>query len=200
MTAYLFREWLEGRRRTMPKGSITVHQVDSHDSFWWLPWGYKFRRQQFGPDGYRALLFLLATMDGGLMQYPTAEEGNEQFVQRVLTLRSDLPELREGRCQYLGVKVSDDAVFAVSWESPSGWAVPLTNLGPASLDVRVSLPHDSFTCEENSQYLVRDVFNHLPVNGQPGVALRGRDLENLTLRLGSLESALLVIRKIPGVA
>jgi len=199
MTAYLFREWLEGRRRTMPKGSITVHQVDSHDSFWWLPWGYKFRRQQFGPDGYRALLFLLATMDGGLMQYPTAEEGNEQFVQRVLTLRGDLPELNEGRCDYLAVKVSDDAVFAVSWESPSGWAVPLTNLGPASLDVRVGLPRAHFAWEEDSQYLVWDVFNYLPVNGQPGTVLRGRDLENLTLRLGSLESALLVVRKIPGI-
>jgi hypothetical protein len=200
MTAYLFRQWLEGRRRTMPKGSLTVHQVDSHDTFWWLPWGYKFRRQQFGPEGYRAWLFALAMIDGGLMQYPTAEEGNEQFVQRVLTLRGDLAELREGRCEYLGVKVSDDAVFAVSWESPSGWAVPLTNLGPASLDVRVSLPRDFFAWEEDSQYLVRDVFNHLPVNRQPGVALRGRDLENLTLRLGSLESALLVIRKIPGIA
>jgi hypothetical protein len=199
MTAYLFREWLEGRRRTMPKGSITVHQVDSHDSFWWLPWGYKFRRQQFGPDGYRAWLFLLATIDGGLMQYPTAEEGNEQFVQRVLAWREDLPELHEGHCDYLAVKVSDDAVFVVSWESPTGWAVPLTNLGPVSLDVRVSLPRPHFAWEEDSQYLVQDVFNRLPVNGQAGTVLRGRDLENLTLRLGPLESALLLIRKIPGV-
>jgi hypothetical protein len=133
------------------------------------------------------------------MQYPTAEEGNEQFVQRVLTLRGDLPELNEGRCDYLAVKVSDDAVFAVSWESPSGWAVPLTNLGPASLDVRVGLPRAHFAWEEDSQYLVWDVFNYLPVNGQPGTVLRGRDLENLTLRLGSLESALLVVRKIPGI-
>jgi len=199
MTAYLFREWLDGRRRTMPKGSLTVHQVDSHDTFWWLPWGYKFRRQQFGPEGYRAWLFALAMIDGGLMQYPTAEEGNEQFVQRVLTLRGELPELNDGVCDYLGVGISSDAVFAVSWDSPSGWAVPLTNLGPTSVDVRVSLPHKHFAWEEDSQYLVRDVFNHLPVNGQPGVALRGKDLENLTVRLGSLESALLAVRKIQKV-
>jgi hypothetical protein len=198
MTAYLFRQWLDGRRQTMPKGSITVHQVDSHDSFWWLPWGYKFRRQQFGPEGYRAWLFVVAMIDGGLMQYPTAEEGNEQFTQRVLSLRADLPEMNEGRCDYLAVKVSDDAVFAVSWESKAGWAVPLTNLGPSSLDVRVSLPREHFAWEEDSQYLVRDAFNHLAVNGQPGAAVRGRDLENLTLRLGALESALLAIRKIAG--
>jgi hypothetical protein len=72
----------------------------------------------------------------------------------------------------------------------------LTNLGPSSLDVRVSMPHAHFAWEEDSQYLAQDVFNHLSVNGQPGAVLRGRDLENLTLRLGSLESALLVIRKI----
>jgi hypothetical protein len=213
MTAYLFREWLEGRRLTLPKGSITVHQVDSHDSFWWLPWGYKFRRQQFGWEGYRALFFLLSTIDGGLMQYPTAEEGNERFVQRVLALRRDLPELNAGRCEYSDVKVSDDAVFAVSWSTPSApasaevstpsrsttpgssWAVPLTNTGPANLDVRVSLTREHFNWEKNSLYLVRDVFNHLPVNHQPEAALRGQDLENLTLRLNSLESALLVVRK-----
>jgi hypothetical protein len=199
MTAYLFRQWLEGRRQTMPKGSITIHQVDSHDSFWWLPWGYKFRRQQFGPEGYRAWLFVVAMIDGGLMQYPTAEEGSEQFTQRVLNWRADLPEFKEGRCDYLAAKVSDDAVFAVSWESPQGWAVPLTNLGSASLDVRVSLPHSHFAWEQDSQYLVQDVFNQLPVNGQPRATVRGRDLENLTIRLDSLESALLVIQKFPGV-
>jgi hypothetical protein len=198
MTANLFRHWLDGRRQTMPKGSITIHQVDSHDSFWWLPWGYKFRRQQFGPEGYRAWLFVVAMIDGGLMQYPTAEEGNEQFTQRVLSLRADLPELNDGHCDYLAVKVSDDAVFAASWESKAGWAVPLTNLGASSLDVRVSLPHEHFAWEEDSQYFVRDAFNQLAVNGQLGAAVRGRDLESLTLRLGALESALLVIRKIAG--
>jgi hypothetical protein len=65
--------------------------------------------------------------------------------------------------------------------------------------VRVGLPRAHFAWEEDSQYLVWDVFNYLPVNGQPGTVLRGRDLENLTLRLGSLESALLVVRKIPGI-
>jgi hypothetical protein len=200
MTARLFREWLDGRRRTMPKGSLTVHQVDSHDTFWWLPWGYKFRRQQFGPDGYRAWLFVVALLDGGLMQYPTAEEGNEPFVERVLRWRADLPELKDGRCDYLAAKVSDDAVFAVSWESPAGWAVPLTNLGPNSLDLRVGLPRVSFAWEDESQYLVEDVFNRLPVNGQARPVVRGRDLENLTLRLAPLESALLVIRKVPAVS
>jgi len=64
--------------------------------------------------------------------------------------------------------------------------------------VRVSLPHDRFPWEEDSQYLVSDVFNHLPVNGQPQATVRGRDLENLTMRLGSLESALLVINMLSG--
>lgn len=196
MTALLFRQWLDGRRRTLPKGSLTVHQVDSHDSFWWLPWGYKFRRQQFGPAGYRAWLFVVALIDGGLMQYPTAEEGNEQFVQRVLSLRAGLPELNEGTCDYLGITISDENVFGVSWEAPTGWAVPLTNLGPSAADVRIGLPRAHFAWEADSQYLAHDVFNHLAVNRQPGVAVRGRELESLTVRLGPLESALLVIRKI----
>jgi hypothetical protein len=117
----------------------------------------------------------------------------------VLALRANLPELNDGTCDYLGVKVSGDSVFGVSWETPSGWAVPLTNLGPSAVDVRVSLPPKHFAWEENAQYSVQDVFNHLPVNGQAGVTLRGRELQSLTLQLGSLESALLVIRKNSGI-
>jgi hypothetical protein len=193
--AYQFRLWLENRRLSLPKGSETIHQVDSHDSFWWLPWGFKFRREQYGVAGYRALFFMLSTLDGGLMQYPTGEEGSEAFVKRALSLRQSVPELRGKRCDYLKVKVSDDSVFAVSWEAASGWAIPLTNFGEPSLKVRVSLPRAEFHWKPNAAYLVQDVFSHKPVNGGQETVLRGPDLENMSTPLDSLESALLVVRE-----
>jgi hypothetical protein len=196
ITAYQFRVWLENRRLSMPRGSVTIHQVDSHDSFWWLPWGSRFRREQFGVEGYRALLFMLATIDGGLMQYPTGEEGSEEFMRRVFALRQDVQEVSEGHCDYLNVQVSDDAVFAVSWEGTSGWAVPLTNFGPSTLDVRLSLPQAKFNWDPKTQYLARDIFNNKAVNDEPEAVLRGQDLETITMRLDSLESALLLIRKL----
>ena len=196
VTAYQFRVWLQNRRMSMPRGSVTIHQADSHDSFWWLPWGYKFRRQQFGVEGYRALLFMLATIDGGLMQYPTGEEGSEEFMRRVFALRQDVREISEGHCDYLNVQVSDDAVFAVSWEGTSGWAVPLTNFGPFTLNVRLSLPQAKFNWNPKTPYLAREIFNNKAVNDKPEAVLPGQELENITMRLDSLESALLLIRKV----
>lgn len=195
VTAFQFRVWLERRRLSMPRGSVTIHQVDSHDSFWWLPWEYKFRREQFGVEGYRALLFMLATIDGGLMQYPTGEEGSEEFMKRVFALRQ-LPEISQGSCDYLRVQVSDEAIFAASWEAPSGWAVPLTNFGPRSSNVRVSFPAAQFDWNPSARYLAQDVFNNNPVNREPEAVMRGGDLENLAMYLDSLGSAMLLVRKL----
>ena len=196
ITAYDFRVWLEDRRLSLPEGSVTIHQVDSHDSFWWLPWRFKFRRQQFGVNGYRALYFMLATLDGGLMQYPTGEQGSESFVTRTNALRGNVSELREGRCDYLKVKVSDRAIFAVSWEAPSGWAVPLTNFGQRAVDVKVALPGPAFGWRSDARYLAHGTFNGKQVNGKPEAIIYGRDLANLSVQLDPLESELLVIRKV----
>jgi hypothetical protein len=197
-TAYQARVWMQNRRMAMPAGTISLHQVDSHDSVWFapFPWGSRFRREQFGEEGFRALFFTLATLDGALMQYATGETGNEQFVTRVLALRREIPELRNGRCEYLKVRVSDDSVFAASWHSPSGWAVPLTNFGPSTVDVEVELPQDAFGWDANAWYRVRDVFNGKPVNSRPCAILPGPGLRQIALPLAPLESALLVVQKL----
>jgi hypothetical protein len=185
ITAYQARLWLENRRRSMPPGIVTIHQVDSHDSFWWLPQGEKFRREQFGVEGARALLFMIGTMDGGMMHYPTGEQGSEAFMRRVLALREQVPEIKEGRCEYLKVRVSDESVFAVSWHSRTGIAIPLTNMGRAPVSVRVDLPPGESGLDGQARYSVREVFNGKPVGG----------LGNILVQLDPLESALIVIRK-----
>jgi hypothetical protein len=182
LTAYQARLWMESRRRSMPEGIVTIHQVDSHDSFWWLPPGAKFRREQFGVEGFRALLFMVATLDGGMMHYPTGEQGSEAFMRRVLALRTEMPEIRNGRCDYMNVKLSEDSVFGVSWESSGGVAVPLTNLGPKAVTVKVEVPG----LDRSASWSVREVFGGKAV---------GRTAGNIAVALGPLESALLVIRK-----
>jgi hypothetical protein len=114
----------------------------------------------------------------------------------VLALRREIPELRNGRCEYLKVRVSDDSVFAASWHSPSGWAVPLTNFGPSAVDVEVELPQDAFGWDANAWYRVRDVFNGKPVNSRPCAILPGPGLRQIALPLAPLESALLVVQKL----
>jgi hypothetical protein len=55
-------------------------------------------------------------------------------MKRVLALREQVPELKEGHCEYVNVQVSSDSVFAVSWRALTGVAVPLTN-GPGQSPV-----------------------------------------------------------------
>jgi hypothetical protein len=195
LNASQVRVWMDNRRRVMPEGSITIHQVDSHDSFWFQPWGQKFRREQFGVDGFRALLFMLSTLDGGLMHYSGGEAGSEEFMKRVFALRSEIPQLSRGRCDYLKPRVSEDSVFAVLWESDEGWAIPLTNFGPSPVRVRVELSEEAFGWKPDGSYRIREAFRSNRPGTQRFQARVGRKLCKITVSLDSLESVLLDIRE-----
>ena len=95
LTARELATWLHYRRLALPPGSLTVHHLDSHDTFWW---GEKarFRREALGQDAARILFALCAFMDGGIMSYVGAEKGSEEFYRRVLHLRRAIPELCQG--------------------------------------------------------------------------------------------------------
>jgi hypothetical protein len=189
------RIWFQDLRTANPVGSKTIHQVDSHDSFWWPAPGMKFRREQFGADGYRALFFTVAMLDGGLMQYPTAEQGNEDFVKKVLSLRSSTPEIADGRCYYLLPEVSSDSVFAVGWKGESSWVFPLTNFSKDPVKVRVRLKGPEFEWKPNIRYEVQDVFDGLQLNGKSKVVATGAELTEVEIDLQPLQSALLAVRR-----
>ena len=189
------RIWFQDLRAANPLGAKTIHQVDSHDSFWARTPGMEFRREQFGPDGYRALFFTVAMLDSGLMQYPTAEQGNEDFVKRVLSLRSSTAEIVNGRCYYLLPEVSSDSVFAVGWKGPSGWVFPMTNFSEETVKVLIRLKNSEFDWKPNARYEAVDIFNHLQLNGKSEVVAMGADLDQVEIELKPLQSALLAVRQ-----
>jgi hypothetical protein len=189
------RAWFEDVRAANPIGAKTIHQVDSHDSFWWPAPGMKFRREQFGADGYKALFFTVAFLDGGLMQYPTAENGSEEFVKKVLKLRSSAPEIVEGQCYYLLPKVSSSAVFAVGWIGPSSWIFPMTNFSKGTVKVRIQLRDPMFAWEPATKYELRDIFSGLALDGKREVVTTGADLNQVEVELQPLESAVIAVRR-----
>jgi hypothetical protein len=79
-------------------------------------------------------------------------------------------------------------VFAVSWESPEGVAIPMTNMGPKAVRVHVDLPPEEFNLDPRVSYSVRDIFNGKPVG----------KLGDISVQLAPLESALVVISKPAG--
>ncbi|MGC2403958.1 MAG: alpha-amylase family glycosyl hydrolase [Acidobacteriaceae bacterium] len=195
INAHTARVWFEDLRNANPAGAKTIHQVDSHDSFWWPAPGVKFRREQFGPEGYRALFFTMAMLDGGLMQYPTAEQGNEGFVKRVLMLRTSTAEIADGQCYYLLPEVSSDSVFAVGWKRQLNWVFPMTNFSKQAVKVRVQLKGPAFDWKSTAQYQIKDIFNGLPLNGKSAVVAAGGDLDEVEIELQPLQSALIAVQR-----
>ena len=87
--------WLEQHRLAKPKGAMTVHHLDSHDT---NEWGglMQYRREAFGEQAARALFGFCCSLGGPLMMFQGAEDGAEEFYRRMLRLVNELPALRDG--------------------------------------------------------------------------------------------------------
>jgi glycosidase len=155
-------EWLQYRRLSLPRGSQTVHHLDSHDTFWW---GEKaqFRREAFGVAASQALFAMYAFLDGGIMNYAGAEQGSEDFYHKVLHLRQNTPALRYGACDYLAVQADPDQVLALLRSHEGAHFIPVINLSPEPVTARLTLPREEMGLRQDCETLVYDVFNHQPV-------------------------------------
>jgi hypothetical protein len=157
LTARELATWLHYRRLAVPAGSLTVHHLDSHDTFWW---GEKarFRRDALGQDAARILFALCAFLDGGIMSYVGAEEGSEEFYRRVLHLRRDIPELRHGDCDYLGVICDEPMVLPLLRQYQGQYTLVLLNLSGYACAARMSLPTSPQGLVADQPYTVWDAW------------------------------------------
>jgi hypothetical protein len=151
-------QWLHDRRLALPPGSITVHHLDSHDTFWW---GEKaqFRSEAFGPGAARAFFSVCSFIDGGLMNYTGGEKEMEDHVRRVLATRSKWPELTIGTCDYLGVDAGDPMVFGVLRRDGRNAAMPLVNLSDREAHCSIALPRALVGLGQDVPITVWDDFN-----------------------------------------
>ena len=75
--------WFESRNVMLPRGSVTAHHIDSHDTFWWPTWGKKWRREQFTIAQVRLLTLVFATLPGPFMMFSGGEIGIEDLLPRI---------------------------------------------------------------------------------------------------------------------
>ena len=75
--------WFESRNAMLPRGSITAHHIDSHDTFWWPSWGKKWRREQFTLAQVKLLTLVFATLPGPFMMFSGGEIGIEELLPRI---------------------------------------------------------------------------------------------------------------------
>jgi hypothetical protein len=75
--------WFESRNAMLPRGSVTAHHIDSHDTFWWPSWGKKWRREQFTLAQVKLLTLVFATLPGPFMMFSGGEIGIEELLPKI---------------------------------------------------------------------------------------------------------------------
>jgi glycosidase len=140
-------EWLDTRDAGLPRGSMTAHHIDSHDTFWWPAVGQKWRREQFGLDAAAAMLTVFALSGEPYMTFVGGEEGIEERVAAVHRLRRGRRELAIGTSDRQGVRVSSDDVYRVIRTAHDPGAgtgrsrtLVLVNLSASATVAEVSVP------------------------------------------------------------
>lgn len=181
--------WFEERRNVLPRASVTVHHLDSHDTFWWGRLA-QFRHEAFGRKAANALFALCAFLDGGVMNYVGGEKGAEDFYRRLLRIKRELPEIRLGTCDYLGAQSNHPKVFALLWKHEASCAIPVIHFGDSKTEcaLRLRAPGDGPTYQSWSALNNENVTAEIPV--------RDGCLE-ITLPLEAYGVDLLVLRPKP---
>lgn len=79
--------WLCDRDAVLPRGSMTAHHIDSHDTFWWPSWGTKWRREQFGLQFVRLLTSIFGLLPGPFMMFIGGEKGIEDLLPKIAEIK-----------------------------------------------------------------------------------------------------------------
>jgi glycosidase len=189
ITARELMIWLEDRRRVLPPRSVTVHHLDSHDTFWWGRLA-QFRHEAFGREAANALFALCAFLDGGVMNYVGGEVGAEDFYRRIIQLKRELPELRDGVCDYVEGRTDRDDVLALLWTDDHGVAIPLISFAASAVSCTVRFPAPAASvCE------ARNALSDKPEVLK--IASGDSSQLEVSLSLESYQVAVLVIRPSP---
>jgi hypothetical protein len=128
--------WMRDRDALLPRGAMTAHHIDSHDTFWWPSWGIKWRREQFGLEMTQLLTCIFGSLPGPFMMFIGGEVGIEHLLPRIAELKlSDA--YRNGKVVWWDSDTTPDEVFGVSYLAPSESKTVLVNT--SNREIRVPL-------------------------------------------------------------
>ncbi|TQK17647.1 alpha amylase catalytic subunit [Microbacterium sp. SLBN-154] len=150
--------WLSHRNRCVPKGSLTAHHIDSHDTFWWGLPGSKWFREIYSAGHTRALTQIFALSGGPFMMFVGGEGEIESLLGRVLRLRAERPEFSAGEPTWGDVSIDTDSAYAVTMRTPEASSLVVVNTTDEELTVEVAL-HDDVP----DDWTAHDILNEHPV-------------------------------------
>lgn len=162
--------WMRDRDALLPRGSMTAHHIDSHDTFWWPSWGIKWRREQFGLKMTQLLNCIFGALPGPFMMFVGGEEGIEDILPKIATFKQS-DEYRLGEHHWWVEKSIPDELFGISYQSSEKATSVVVN--PSNSTVKVNLKSWRETLVHESlvgSAIIRE--NELVIESQSAVILK----------------------------
>ncbi len=121
--------WIQDRDAFLPRGSLTAHHIDSHDTFWWPSWGAKWRREQFSVAHVQLLTLIFMSLPGPFMMFTGGEQGIEHVLEALNNLKQETLDWAELKVRWLNSDSLPEDVFGISRSNPQLEIITLVNLG-----------------------------------------------------------------------
>jgi hypothetical protein len=162
--------WMKDRDALLPRGSMTAHHIDSHDTFWWPSWGIKWRREQFGLKMTQLLNCIFGALPGPFMMFVGGEEGIEDILPKVAAFKQR-DEYRLGEHHWWVEKSIPDELFGISYQLREKATSVIVNPSNSMVKVnlnswRESVIHESLV----GSAIIRE--NELVIESQSAVILK----------------------------
>ena len=120
--------WMSDRDSLLPRGSMTAHHIDSHDTFWWPSWGKKWRREQFGIQMAQLLTVMFASLPGPFMMFIGGEEGIEKLLPKLSEFKQTSAYLT-GEVKWWIEETVNENLFGISYLNGDDSQSILVNTG-----------------------------------------------------------------------
>ena len=121
--------WMRDRDAVLPRGSLTAHHIDSHDTFWWPSWGKKWRREQFSMEQVRLLTVIFGGLPGPMMMFSGGEIGIEEVLPVLAALK--LGEVwQHGKVSWWCNDNTPESVFGITRTLGASAVSLVANVGP----------------------------------------------------------------------
>jgi hypothetical protein len=107
--------WMKDRDSLLPRGSMTAHHIDSHDTFWWPSWGIKWRREQFGLTMTQVLTCIFGALPGPFMMFIGGEEGIETILPKIAEFKRS-EEYKNGEILWWVADSIPEELFGITYK------------------------------------------------------------------------------------
>jgi len=121
--------WIQDRDAFLPRGSLTAHHIDSHDTFWWPSWGSKWRREQFPLLQVQLLTVIFMSLPGPFMMFTGGEAGIEAVLSSFNSLKQHTADWADLEVFWLNDEKIPENILAMVRRSRDLEVFTLVNLG-----------------------------------------------------------------------